>query len=180
VAEASDGEEALAVVQSHPCDVVLLDVVMPKRDGLEVLKLIKKQDPHLPVLMLTMHSENEYGLRLLRAGAAGFLPKNSTAEVLVSAIRKVARGGRYLSTALSEKLAFDYGNADRSPQDALSDREYQTLALIGSGKTVTEIAEQLGLSVKTVSTYRSRILEKLQMNNNAEMIRYAIRNEVVG
>lgn len=179
-AEASDGEEALQTVRNHPCDVVLLDISLPKKSGLEVLKHIRSEQPRLPVLILSMHSEDEYAVRMLRAGASGYLTKESTSTSLISAIRKVVRGGRYVSPALAERLAFDLQtDADRPAYEALSDREYQILCMLSGGKTVSEIAAELALSVKTISTYRVRVLEKLRLKNNAELMRYAIKQGLV-
>ena len=178
--EAGDGAEALKVIQSEPCDVVLLDITMPNKNGLDVLKQIHAETPRLPVLVLSMHAEDQYAVRVLRAGASGYLTKESAPAKLVQAIRKVVRGGKYVSTTLAEKLVFDLDSRSaKAPHEVLSDREYQVLCLIASGKTVTIIAEELALSVKTVSTYRVRILEKLNMKNNAELTRYAIKEGLV-
>jgi DNA-binding NarL/FixJ family response regulator len=179
-AEAGDGEEALQTVRSTPCDCVLLDVSLPRKSGLEVLKQIRSEQPRLPILILSMHSEDEYAIRMMRAGASGYLTKESTSSNLISAIRKVVRGGRYVSPALAERLAFDLQtDSERPAYEALSDREYQTLCMLSGGKTVSEIATELGLSVKTISTYRVRVLEKLQLKNNAELMRYAIKQGLV-
>ena len=179
-AEAGDGFDAMKVLQKEPCDVVLLDITMPNKSGLDVLKEIHAESPRLPVLVLSVHSEDQYAVRVLRAGAAGYLTKESAPAKLVQAIRKVVRGGKYVSPTLAEKLVYDL-NADssRAPHEALSDREYQVLCMIASGKTVTTIAAELLLSVKTVSTYRVRLLEKLNMKNNAELTRYAIKEGLV-
>jgi len=178
--EAGDGFEAMKVVKSNPCDVVLLDITMPNRNGLDVLKQIHAESPRLPVLVLSMHAEDQYAIRVLRAGAAGYLTKESAPAKLVQAIRKVVRGGKYVSQTLAEKLVFDLDtDMDRVPHETLSDREFQVLCMIASGKTVGDIAEELALSVKTISTYRVRILEKLQMKNNAEITRYAIKQGLV-
>ena len=179
-AEAGDGHEALRVIQSEPCDVVLLDITMPNKSGLDVLKQLHLDRPKLPVLVLSMHAEDQYAVRVLRAGAAGYLTKESAPAKLVQAIRKVVRGGKYVSATLAEKLVYDLdSNSSKAPHEVLSDREYQVLCLIASGKTVTTIAEELALSVKTISTYRVRILEKLNMKNNAELTRYAIKEGLV-
>jgi DNA-binding NarL/FixJ family response regulator len=179
-AEASDGNEAIRVIKSQPCDVVLLDITMPNRSGLDLLKQLHSESPKLPVLVLSMHSEDQYAVRVLRAGAAGYLTKESAPAKLVQAIRKVVRGGKYVSTTLAEKLVHDLDSkSTKAPHEILSDREYQVLCLIASGKTVTIIAEELALSVKTISTYRVRILEKLNMNNSAELTRYAIKEGLV-
>ena len=179
-AEAGDGHEALKVIQTEPCDVVLLDLTMPNRNGLDVLKQLHSESPRLPVLVLSMHSEDQYAVRVLRAGAAGYLTKESAPAKLVQAIRKVVRGGKYVSPTLAEKLVYDLDSkSSKAPHEVLSDREYQVLCMIASGKTVTMIAEELALSVKTISTYRVRILEKLNMKNNAELTRYAIKEGLV-
>src|SRR5262247_1194552 len=179
-AEAGDGHEALKVIQTEPCDVVLLDLTMPNRSGLDVLKQLHSESPRLPVLVLSMHSEDQYAVRVLRAGAAGYLTKESAPVKLIQAIRKVVRGGKYVSPTLAERLVYDLnGDSTKAPHEILSDREYQVLCMISSGKTVTIIAEELGLSVKTISTYRVRILEKLNMRNNAELTRYAIKGGLV-
>jgi DNA-binding NarL/FixJ family response regulator len=178
--EAGDGHDAMRVVKTTPCDVVLLDITMPNRNGLDVLKQLHAESPRLPVLVLSMHAEDQYAIRVLRAGAAGYLTKESAPANLVQAIRKVVRGGKYVSPTLAEKLVFDLGtDGDKVPHEMLSDREFQVLCMIASGKTVGQIAEELGLSVKTISTYRVRILEKLQMKNNAELTRYAIKQGLV-
>jgi DNA-binding NarL/FixJ family response regulator len=178
--EAGDGFEAMEVVKSNPCDVVLLDITMPNKNGLDVLKQIRSESPRLPVLVLSMHAEDQYAIRVLRAGAAGYLTKESAPAKLVQAIRKVVRGGKYVSQSLAEKLVFDLDtDIDKVPHETLSDREFQVLCMIASGKTVGDIAEELALSVKTISTYRVRILEKLQMKNNAEITRYAIKQGLV-
>jgi len=160
--------------------VVVLDITMPGGSGLEVLGEIKKSRPNLPVLVLSMHPENQFAVRVLRRGASGYMTKESAPAELVSAIKKVIAGGRYVSAALAEKLAF-YLTADtqKPPQELLSDREFQVLRLIASGKAVGEIAKELSLSVKTISTYRSRILEKMGMKNNAELMYYAIQHRLV-
>ena len=178
--EAGDGHEAMKIIQSEPCDVVLLDITMPNKSGLDVLKELHAQSPRLPVLVLSMHAEDQYAVRVLRAGAAGYLTKESAPAKLVQAIRKVVRGGRYVSPTLAEKLVFELdSDSTKAPHETLSDREYQVLCMISSGKTVTMIAEELTLSVKTISTYRVRILEKLNMKNNAELTRYAIKEGLV-
>ena len=180
VDEAEKGQEALAKVLQASYEMVLMDISMPGRGGLEVLKEIKSHRPHLPVLMLSMHPEEEYAVRALRAGASGYVTKDSAAEELVGAIRKVLSGGRYVSASLAEKLAFEMeADAGKLPHETLSDREYQVLRMIASGKTVTEIAQELSLSVKTISTYRSRILEKMRLKNNSELTRYAFENLLV-
>jgi DNA-binding NarL/FixJ family response regulator len=180
VDEAGHGQEALALVLRTSYELVLMDISMPGRGGLEVLKEMKSHRPHLPVLMLSMHPEEEYAFRALRAGASGYVTKDSAAEELIGAIRKVLSGGRYVSASLAEKFAFEMEANDGKPlHETLSDREYQVLRMIASGKTGTEIAQELSLSVKTISTYRSRILEKMRLKNNAELTRYAFENRLV-
>jgi DNA-binding NarL/FixJ family response regulator len=179
-AEACDGSEALRILQTRPCDVVVLDITMPNKSGLDVLKELHEGSPRLPVLVLSVHAEDQYALRVLRAGAAGYLTKESAPAKLVQAIRKVVRGGKYMSAAIADKLLYDSGSpSSKAIHETLSDREYQVLCMIASGKTVTMIAAELGLSVKTISTYRVRILEKLDMKNNAEITHYAIKESLV-
>ena len=181
VAEAQNAQEMLALVQKQPCDVIVADISMPGRSGLDVLKELKQDHPKLPVLVLSMHPEDQYAVRALKLGASGYMTKESAPEELVKAIRKVVSGGRYVSPSLAEKLAVDLAvDTDRSPHEALSEREHQVFTMIARGKTVKEIGDELALSVKTVSTYRTRILEKMAMKNNAELIHYAISNRLVG
>jgi two-component system invasion response regulator UvrY len=178
--EACTGQEVLERVDSEDYDVVLLDISMPGANGLEVLKQIKSSHPKLPVLILTMHAEEHYAVRALRAGAAGYLTKGSAADELIGAIRKVASGGRYLSESLAEQLALELlEERGRPAREALSDREYEVMCLLARGRTVTEIGEQLNLSVKTISTYRARILDKLSLRNNAEIVYYALKEGII-
>jgi len=179
--EASNGVEVMQLVRDGTWDVVLMDVSMPDRNGIDALKLIKKEFPRLPVLVLSMHPEEHYAVRALKAGAAGYLTKQSAPDLLVSAIRQVAAGKKYVSSAVAEELAnaiLDDGG-DRAPHERLSDREYQTLVMISSGKTLTQIAEELNLSVKTVSVYRARLLEKMKLKNNAELTHYGLKQGLV-
>jgi two-component system invasion response regulator UvrY len=178
--EAGDAAEALARVTALEWDVVILDLSMPGRSGLEVIREICAQRPKLPILVLSMHSEDQYAIRALRAGAAGYLTKESAPEALVEAVRTVHDGGRYVSAALAERLAAKGGVDDgRPPHEALSDREFQVMRMIAAGRTVKEIGFDLGLSEKTISTYRTRILEKMRMRTNAEVTRYAVRAGLV-
>lgn len=178
--EAADGDQALAHVRSGRYDIVLLDIAMPGTSGLETLKRLKSEHADLPVLMLSMYPEEQFAVRTLRAGASGYLTKASAPEELVTAIRKVCKGGKYVTASLAERLAFDLEtDRDRPPHERLSDREYQVMTLIASGKTVGEIAEELRLSVKTVSTNRSRALLKMGMRTNAELTYYAIKQGLV-
>jgi len=178
--EASDGHQALEQVRSGDYDLVLLDIAMPGRNGLDVLKQLKFERAHLPVLMLSMYPEEQYAVRTLRAGASGYLTKESAPGELISAIRKVCKGGRYVTASLAEKLALDLqADTGRPLHELLSDREYQVVALIASGKTVSEIAAELSLSVKTVSTHRTRALEKMGMKTNAEITYYAVKHGLV-
>ncbi len=179
--EAGNGHEVLDFARRHECDLVLLDLAMPGKDGLDTLKELKLLRPHLPVLVLSVYPEEQYAVRLLRAGAAGYLTKESAPEELVSAIRKVSRGGRYVSEALAEQLAVLLGSGtDRPPHETLSDREFRVMVMLASGKTASEVAEALCLSVKTISTYRSRALRKMNMRNNAELSFYAVKHGLLG
>ncbi|CAG0948521.1 Response regulator UvrY [Burkholderiales bacterium] len=178
--EADCSADAMKLVRSHPVDVMLLDISLPDRHGIETLKLIKKEYAKLPILILSMHTEDQYAVRALRAGAAGYLTKASAPAQLVSAIRVVAGGKSYISPTVAEELAKNVRqDSERPPHELLSDREYQTLCLIASGKTVGDIAEELALSVKTVSVYRARLLEKMGLKNNAELTHYAMKHLLV-
>lgn len=178
--EAEDARQVLLQVQSGDWDLVMLDITMPGRSGLDVLKDIKAVRPKLPVLVLSMHPEDQYGKRVLKAGASGYMRKESAPDELIKAIRKVLAGGRYVSPALAEKLAVDLSDdVGRPSHETLSDREFEVLRMIASGKTVGHIAEELHLSVTTVSTYRARILEKMDLNTTAELMHYALRNHLV-
>ena len=175
--EAETGVQAVQLVRSGEWDVVLMDVSMPDRNGIDALKLIKKEYPRLPVLILSMYPEEQYAIRALKAGASGYLTKQSAPDLLVTAIRQVASGKKYVSPSLAEELANAIGeDTERPAHEKLSDREYQTLCMIASGKTPTEIAEALNLSVKTVSVYRARLLEKMHLRNNAELTHYGLKH----
>ena len=179
-AEASSAQEVLNKVWENNYDLVLLDISMPGRGGLDVLKQLKDEKPGLPVLILSIYPEEQYAVRALRAGAYGYLTKESAPDELIAAIRKISQGGKYVSASLAEKLAFDMEiGAEKPPHEMLSDREYQVICMIAKGKTVKEIAGELSLSVKTISTYRSRILDKMRMKGNAELTRYAIKNSLI-
>ncbi len=161
-------------------DVALLDITLPGKSGLDLLKELKAEWPRLPVLVLSGHKEDQFAVRVLKAGAGGYVTKESAPEELAKAVRKVLAGGRYVSPALAEKLALGVNkDLTRTPHETLSDREYDVMSRIASGKTVTEIAEELSLSPKTISTYRARVLEKLGVKNSAEIVQYAIRNGLV-
>jgi two-component system invasion response regulator UvrY len=180
VDEASNGFEVISKAGAGGCDVVLLDISMPGLTGLDIMGQLKNENPGLPVLILSMHSEEQYAVRALRAGASGYLTKQSAPDELLAAIRKVAAGGKYVSSSLAEKLASDLEvGAGKLLHETLSNREYQVMLMIATGKTVAEIAEVLSLSVQTISTYRSRILQKMQVKNNVELANYAIRNHLL-
>jgi len=178
--EAGTPEEAIRRALASDWDAVVLDLSFSARSGLEVLKELKHVRPRLPVLVLTMHSEEQYARRAFKAGAAGFITKDSPRAELSKAIHKVLEGGKYLSPALAEKLVIDLERGeDRPPDETLSDREFQVMRLIASGKTLSEIAGLLSLSDKTISTYRARLMEKMRMRTNAELTHYAIHNKLV-
>jgi DNA-binding NarL/FixJ family response regulator len=179
-AEASTAQEVFEAIQAKACDVVLLDISLPGRDGLDTLKHLKQLCPTLPVLIFSIYPEEQYAVRAFKAGAAGYLTKDSEPEVLIMALRKVAQGGRYVSPSLAERLAIEITtDADRPPHATLANREYQVLLMLARGKMVKEIAATLSLSVKTVSTYRTRILKKLRLKTTAELIHYAISQRLV-
>ena len=179
-AEAGNGVDAMAVLRTNQVDLVLLDLSLPGRTGLEVLQLMKSEFRKLPVLILSAHEEDHYAVRALRDGADGFLNKQSAPELLVSAIRKVASGGKYVSPEMAERLATEVGGRiDKLSHEALSDREFMVLKLIAAGKSLNQIADQLSISPKTVSTYRARIIEKTGLQTNAELIRYVLENELL-
>ena len=179
--EAVNGQEALSKVAEQKFDVVVLDVGMPGRDGLEILKDIHKDFPKLPVLVLSMYPEDQVAIRALNAGASGYMNKETAPKELVNAIRKIFLGGKYVSESLAEKFASGlYLRAKESPQEQLSDREFQVLRMIASGKETSEIADELFISVKTVRTYRDRVLEKLNLKNDVEITHFAMKNNLLG
>jgi two-component system, NarL family, invasion response regulator UvrY len=178
--EATNGREALELVQQRDWDVLVLDITMPGRSGLDILKDIRQFRAKLPILVLSMHAEEQFATRMLKAGADGYLNKESAPEELVKAIRKVHAGGKYVSPAQADRMIGAVaGQQTGQPHESLSDREFEILCLIASGKTVSQIGRELSLSVKTISTYRSRILEKMRMKTNAELTHYAIKIELV-
>ncbi len=178
--EADNGHDTLKLLRKSKCHLLLLDISLPDRSGIDLLKQIRKDFPDTAVLMLSMHREDEYAIRSLRAGAAGYLTKQSAPGELIAAIRLVASGQKYVSAALAQELASQLGeDHEAAPHDSLSDREYQTLTLIASGKTVSLIAKELSLSVKTISEYRARLLVKMKLKNSAELTHYAIKNQLI-
>jgi len=180
IGEADTGHKVLELARKRRWDVVLLDLTMPGKDGLQVLPELRRERPELPILVLSAHPEDQLALRLLKSGAAGYLTKDKAPEVLLTAIRKVLRGEKYISESLAEKIALDtVSGATKSLHEMLSQREYQVMAMIAAGKTGKEIAKKLFLSIRTVSTYRTRVLEKMKMKTNAELIRYALQNKLV-
>ena len=178
IREASGGDEALDAL-SAPFDAVILDLSMPGRSGIDLLAEIKHRHAKLPVLIMSLHGEEQFAVRALRAGAAGYLTKSAASEQLINAFERIVRGGRYISEALAERLAVTAGGDAGAPHDRLSDREFEVMRGIASGESVSEIADRIHLSVKTVSTYRARLLEKMGMTTNAELTRYAIQNGLV-
>jgi DNA-binding NarL/FixJ family response regulator len=177
--EASNGQEVLEMIHAERWDVLVLDLSMPVRGGLEVLHDVKQMAPTLPVLILSMYPESQYGIRALRAGAAGYMNKECALDELVTAIQKVVAGGKYVSPSLAERLAFELsGGLNKEPHELLSDREYDVMCMIGAGKSPEQIARELSLSVKTISTYRARVLQKLSLNKNAELIRYVLEHNL--
>jgi DNA-binding NarL/FixJ family response regulator len=178
--EAGNAQEVLRQVQQERWDLLILDITMPGRDGLDALRDLKQMRPKLPVLVLSVHPEDQYGKRVLRAGASGYMNKESAPEELIKAVRKVLAGGTYVSPTLAEKLAIDLGKGtEKASLERLSDRELEVLSLIASGRTISQIAEELHLSVPTVSTYRARVLDKTGMTTTAELVRYALENRLV-
>ncbi len=181
IGEAENSDQVLRLVKDENFDVLVLDLSMPGRGGLDVLRDIRRENPSLPILILSMHSEDQFAVRAIKAGANGYVSKDTAGTEVVKAIRKVITGKKYVSPSLAEMLAnaLDH-DAERPPHEMLSDREFQVMCKIASGMTVSQIAAEVALSVKTVSTYRARVLEKMNMHNNAELTRYAIQNGLVG
>lgn len=180
IGEADNGNKTIELARKQGWDLVILDLTMPGKDGLEVLQELRRERPNLPVLVLSAHPEDQLGLRLLKAGAAGYLTKDKAPEVLLTAIEKVVHGGRYISEALAEKVVLELASEKKAPvHETLSDREYQVMRMLAVGKTVKEIGKELCLSVRTVSTYRARLLQKMDIETNAELIRYALQNKLV-
>lgn len=178
VSEAGSGEQALAALE-QPFDAVVLDLSMPGRSGIDLLAEIKHRWPALPVLIMSLHPEEHFAVRALRAGAAGYLTKAAAPEALIDAVKKVTEGGKYISQAVAERMAADLGGRASVPHERLSDREFEVMRGIAEGHTVSELAARMHLSVKTVSTYRTRLLDKMGMDSNAELTRYAIQNGLV-
>lgn len=180
VAEASNGEDVLEKVSANKYDVILLDISMPGRSGLDILRQLKIEKPKLPIMMLSVYPEEQYAVRALRAGASGYLTKESAPDELIAAIRKISQGRKYVSSSLAEKLAYELGiDVKKLRHDVLSDREFQVMCMFASGKTVKEIAAELSISIPTIRTYRIRILEKMKMKNIAEIIHYAVKQGLV-
>ena len=180
IEEVADGNEMLHKIRSEKFDIVISDISMPGRSGLESLKQVKEEFPKLPVLILSMHSEDQYAIRVLKAGASGYLTKDSAPEELVKAIKQILNTGRYISPAVADKLAENINqNSTEELHESLSDREFEVLKMIGSGKTVSEIAQILSLSVNTISTYRVRILEKTKLHSNSEVMHYVLENKLI-
>lgn len=178
--EASSGAEVLELVGDKSYDIIILDINMPNISGLDALKQLQSIQPDTPVLILSMYPESQYATRTLKAGASGYLTKEAAPENLIQAIQKVVSGGRFITPELAEQLAFTIGNESReNPHDILSDREYQVMCAIASGKSASEIARDLHLSVKTVSTYRTRVLEKMEFENNSQLTHYVIKNDLL-
>jgi DNA-binding NarL/FixJ family response regulator len=179
VGEAENAREALRVIRETACDAVVLDITLPDASGLDVLIRLKSEYPTLPVLIMSIHDEEQYAVRVLKAGASGYLMKNSIPEELIKAIRKITSGGKYVSPSLAERLASEFASPGKSPHEKLSDREFQIMCLIASGKSLKEIGEALCISGKTVSSYRARILGKMNMKTNADLVGYALKNRLI-
>jgi DNA-binding NarL/FixJ family response regulator len=179
VAEAKNAYEVLELLEKTEVDLLLLDISMPGRSGLDVLGEIKNLHPKMPVLILSMHPEERFAIRAFKCGASGYMTKETAPEELINAVKKIIHGGKYVSASLAEKLVFEVHNNDKLKHDVLSNREFEVMCLIASGKTVKQIADELMLSVPTISTYRARILEKMNLHSNAEITYYAISNKLI-
>ena len=179
IGESSNGDDLLSLIRDCKPEIILLDIAMPGKSGLDLLKQLKNEHTKLPILILSVYPEEQYAVRFLKAGASGYLTKESAAEKLTEAIRKIANGGKYTSAAVIEKLAFDFSDSEKPLHETLSDREYQVFGMIAVGKSLTEIGVELSLSVKTISTHRTRTLEKMKMKKNAELIHYAITRNLI-
>ena len=179
VDEAENGDDLLKKIKDSDLSVVLMDVAMPGKTGLDLLKQLRDEQPKLPVLVLTVYPEEHYAVRYFKAGASGFITKESSTDQIYAAVRKVANGGKFASAEITEKLAFDFGKSDRPLHENLSDREHQVFMMLAEGESPTDIGKILSLSVKTISTHRSRILDKMQMKKNAELIHYAISHRLL-
>ena len=179
VDDVETGEELLKKVQEMDVNLALLDISLPGKGGLEILKELREDRPKLPVLILTVYPEEHYAVRFFKAGASGFITKESSTDQIYHAVRKVASGGKYASPEITEKLAFDFTKSDRPAHERLSDREHQVFMMLAEGDSPTEIGKELSLSVKTISTHRSRILDKMEMKKNAELIHYAISQKLI-
>jgi two-component system, NarL family, invasion response regulator UvrY len=179
VDEAENGDDLLKKIPGSDLSVILMDVAMPGKTGLDLLKQLRDEQPKLPVLVLTVYPEEHYAIRYFKAGASGFITKESSTDQIYAAVRKVANGGKFASAEITEKLAFDFGKSDRPLHENLSDREYQVFMMLAEGESPTDIGKMLSLSVKTISTHRARILDKMQMKKNAELIHYAISHRIL-
>jgi two-component system invasion response regulator UvrY len=179
VGEAESAVEALKIIRTIDCDAVVLDISLPGASGVEILKQLKYEYKELPVLILSVHPEEQYAARVMKAGASGYLTKESAPEELVKAIRKIISGGKYISSSLAERLSTDIDASGKPRHEKLSDREFEIMRMIAQGKAIKKIAEELYLSEKTVSTYRTRLLEKMNMTTNAEIISYALKNKLI-
>ena len=177
--EAENAREALRIIRQTACDAVVLDISLPDTSGLDVLSRLKSERPTLPVLIMSIHDEEQYALRVLKTGASGYLMKDSLPEELIKAIRKITSGGKYISPTIAERLASEFASSEKAPHEKLSDREFQIMCLIASGKSLKEIGEVLYISGKTVSSYRARILEKMSMKTNADLVGYALKNRLI-
>lgn len=178
--EAESGAEVLRFVRDETCDVVVLDITLPDKSGLDLLPEIKNLRPEIKILILSMHAEEQFAIRALKSGASGYLTKKSAPTELIKAIRRIKAGGKYINQSIAEQLAFFYGDETDAPlHEKLSDREFQVLRMIAEGKTLREIADELCISEKTVGTYRTRVLEKMNMTRNAELIRYSVKNNLI-